>query len=80
MGTHACNTQEILCTQKNGNYIISVVTLWRQMAAFLKFSLLVFISWGEAQTKTDKVAIFRKVSVKPLLSHISLNKKKQKMH
>ena len=77
MGTHACNTQEILCTQKNGNYNISVVTLWRQIAAFLKFSLLVFISWGEAQTKTDKVAIFRKVSVKPLLSHISLNKKKK---
>ena len=68
--------KKFLCMQKNGNYIISVVTLWRQMAAFLKFSLLVFISWGEAQTKTDKVAIFRKVSVKPSLSHISLNKKK----
>ena len=61
--------KKFLCMQKNGNYIISVVTLWRQMAAFLKFSLLVFISWGEAQTKTVKVAIFRKVSVKPSLSH-----------
>ena len=30
----------------------------------------------KAQIKPDKVAIFRKVSVKPLLSHISLNKKK----
>ena len=77
MGTHACNTQEILCTQKNGNYNTSVVTLWRQMAAFLKFSLLVFISW-RLKPKSNQIRLpFSGKFLSNLFCHISHSTKKK---
>lgn len=46
------------------------------MTTTFKFPLLVFNLQGQARAKTDKGAVFKKVSVEPpLLSPISLNKK-----
>ena len=77
MNAHVSNKREILQAQGEGTTIFCLYINTREakLRYFLKFPLFVFISRGQAQTKTDKVAVFRKVSVKSPPSHISLHRK-----
>ena len=56
------STSENLRVIRNRTNNISIVTLLRQNGGILKFQLLVFISREQGQIKTDKAAVFRKVS------------------
>ena len=54
MHAHACNARKGM-----GNDNICMVTLWWQIATFLKFPLCAFTLRRKAQT------VFRKISVEP---------------
>ena len=67
MSAHACSARKISCAERIGNDNISIETpSWQNSGIFeILIAWLHFVEKMKAQTKTDKVAVFRKVSFEP---------------